>query len=107
MNYLVIAFMIVILILSYLNIIASVIVVKDMATKPAIKAARLAFIWLIPVVGCILTLRFTFQEHETAIHKKCLPRFMTYWVYDESTTKANPLKDDNDLKCQTGFRSFH
>jgi len=63
-------------------------------------------VWLIPIVGFSVTLKFSYQENKTKLHKTLFPKFVSNWVYDETKYKHNKIRDDNELKCQTGFRTF-
>ncbi|SFV86780.1 hypothetical protein MNB_SUP05-SYMBIONT-4-1049 [hydrothermal vent metagenome] len=97
MSKIIIGFLL-ILVLSvvYLNIAASVIAVQEKDIRHLwIKIARIAFIWLIPIIGFAFILRFTQQAEECHLHYSLIPKFIQNWLYDESIYVPNKNRDDN------------
>jgi hypothetical protein len=91
----------------YLNIAASIIAVQEKDIRhTGVKIARIAFIWLIPIIGFALILRFTQQAEECHQHYSLIPKFIQNWLYDESIHISNKNRDDNDLKTYSGHSNW-
>jgi len=83
-----------VLFLVYFNFVASLIMLLDEEHTMLVKCLRVVFIWLLPFLGFAMALRFSFQEHETALHTLLVPKIMHPWIYCEKSHKPNPHPQD-------------
>ncbi len=91
----------------YLNIAASIIAVQEKDIRHIwIKIARITFIWLMPILGFAMILRFTQQAEECKLHYSLIPKFVQNWLYDKSVYTPNRNRDDNDLKTHSGHSNW-
>ncbi len=91
----------------YLNIAASIIAVQAKDIRHLwIKIARIAFIWLIPMIGFALILRFTHQAEECRFHYTLIPKFIQNWLYDQTLHQPNKNRDDDDYKAHSGHSNW-
>jgi len=84
------------LLLVYFNAVATIIVFKAPGSAIILNIIRSLFIWLIPIIGFAMFLRFTQQSFDCESHYKLVPKFFRNWIYDERLQPANPNADRND-----------
>lgn len=85
-----------VLLLVYFNAVATIIVFKAPGSAILLNIIRSIFIWLIPIIGFAMFLRFTQQSFDCELHYKLIPNFIRNWIYDERLQPANPNADRND-----------
>lgn len=84
------------LLIIYFNAVATIIVFKAPGSAISLNIIRSVFIWLVPVIGFAMLLRFTQQSFDCELHYKLVPKFVRNWIYDERLQPANPNADRND-----------
>jgi len=93
-------------VLIYFNAVASIVTTKESSLSRPEKISRIIFIWLVPIFGFSLALRFSYQAEESEFHSMLVPKLVANWLYDESTRPSNKNRDDNDLKTVGGFSTY-
>ena len=93
-------------ILIYFNMASSIIVWNEENSTPGQKVAKCAFIWLIPIIGFLISLRFSRQIFENTLHDNLVPNFLGKWIYDETSYSPNMNRDDNELKMVNGMSTY-
>ncbi len=88
--------------LLYLNLATSLIVLLNHSIAPGTKAARLLIVWLLPVIGFALTLRFSEQANEGQVHRWLIPGVIARWVYTTENRKPNPIRDERERRSGWG-----
>ena len=85
-----------ILILIWLNIIASIALKYDQTLDAFQKKAQLLVVWLLPALGASLVLKMVLQHSPEAIPRKLIP-----WPFKEALFgkehKPNSIPDENEI----------
>jgi len=82
--------------LLYINLVATFITAIDPTINGGLKVARIIIVWILPVYGAGLTLRFSEQEHNSKIHRKLIPALFYNWIYSNKAIRPNPNADDHN-----------
>ena len=86
-------------VLFYFNTAASIITAREKSLTFGIKISRIAFVWLIPIIGFSFSLRFSHQAAQNKLHYQLVPKLVRNWIYDESVRPPNKNRDDDDFKA--------
>ena len=84
----------ILLFIAYFNLIASLITLLEDNISIAVKIFRIVFIWILPVLGFAMALRFSYQETESVLHTSAIPKIMRSWIYSEKAQKPNLYPQD-------------
>lgn len=83
-------------VLLYFNVVTTIILARDPTVARLTKRFQIAIVWLLPIFGFAIALRFSFQSNPTSMHEKLIPSFVGGWIYDETIRKANENRDDSE-----------
>ena len=92
--------------LIYFNGVTTVILFQEANSTSVQKVAKCLFVWLVPVIGFLFSLRFSRQVFENELHDKLIPSLFGNWIYDETTYNPNKNRDDNDFKGIHGISTY-
>ncbi len=84
----------IILFIVYFNLIASLITLLEENISTPVKILRIFIIWILPVLGFAIALRFSYQESESVLHTSAIPKLMRSWIYSDKIQKPNPYPQD-------------
>lgn len=94
---------IIILILLWLNIIATIAIKYDQTLDYFQKKAQTTIVWLIPVIGSSFILKMVIQHSPEAIPKKLIPWPFKKALYGKQL-KPNTNRDENELDyCRSNY----
>ncbi len=101
MEILLILGIVVVVMLVWINILATIAVRCDHTLEPFQKNVQLLLVWLIPIFGASIVLRLVFDHSPEAIPKAWIPWPLKNLIFGKQI-KSNKNRDDNELDTYPG-----